>query len=427
MLVTEDGPGGTVRYAMLETLRQYARERLDETGDADRWRRRHAEHYATWADAAEAGAAGPDAVRWVQVVRAEIDNVRAAVGWALDTDDLARQELGARIVARLAVLANFEPEIGIGVLAMLALPVVDALPADLRAQVLSAAGYHALNVGALDQARTLARAAVRDGVVGTSLGSFQPHQNLMVIEMLSGDPAASFAAADEARASLDAVESPFARATLLSSLAAIGATAGQGEQARVDAERGLALARESQNPIALASAYFGLGWSLVRDDPAAALSAFEQYLDLYRSSGIGAGSAGSAYSLAGGLRSMLGNPTGGLEYLREAVVISRDQGLRTQVAAALDWTFGPLLRTASPQPVAIFIGALRDGSLAGLDEFPGVDAARDRALARVRAALGDDVTDRLLAEGAAMAYDDLVAYAVDQVRPPAEPDQEALP
>ena len=40
MLVAETGPDGTTRYAMLETLRQFARERLDETGDTDRWRRR---------------------------------------------------------------------------------------------------------------------------------------------------------------------------------------------------------------------------------------------------------------------------------------------------------------------------------------------------------------------------------------------------
>ena len=39
MLGAETGPDGTTRYAMLETLRQFARERLDETGDTDRWRR----------------------------------------------------------------------------------------------------------------------------------------------------------------------------------------------------------------------------------------------------------------------------------------------------------------------------------------------------------------------------------------------------
>ena len=428
MLVTEDGPSGTVRYAMLETLRQYARERLDETADLDRWRRRHAEYYAEWADAAEVGLAGADAQRWAHDLRAELDNVRAAVGWALDADDPEEQELGVRIVARLSGIANYDHALGIGALALLALAVVDGFPADLRAPVLSAAGYQALNQGAIEQARTLAREAVRDGIVVSGPNPLQPHMNRLVVEMLCGDPAATLAKAEEGRAALDSVDSPYARANFLSNMASFEAIAGRVEQARTDAERGLALARESQNTIALASAYFGLGWSLLRDDPVPALAAFEAFLDLYRSSGLAVGTAGSAYSQAGGLRSRLGDPTGGLEYLREAVIISRDQGLRTQVAAALDWSYGPLLRTGSPRPVATFIGALRAGSLVGMNEFPGVDVARERTLVRVRTTLGDDETDRLLAEGAAMPYDDLVAYALEQLGPPdAEPDAALAP
>ena len=40
MLLPETGPDGSTRYAMLETLRQFGRERLDEAADSDRWRRR---------------------------------------------------------------------------------------------------------------------------------------------------------------------------------------------------------------------------------------------------------------------------------------------------------------------------------------------------------------------------------------------------
>ena len=48
--VAERTDDGTTRYHLLETLRQYAREQLDETGAADDWRRRHAEHYAAFAE-----------------------------------------------------------------------------------------------------------------------------------------------------------------------------------------------------------------------------------------------------------------------------------------------------------------------------------------------------------------------------------------
>ena len=54
---------GAMRYRLLETLRQYGRERLDAAGEADRWRRGHAEHYATVAEAAGEGLRGPRRVR----------------------------------------------------------------------------------------------------------------------------------------------------------------------------------------------------------------------------------------------------------------------------------------------------------------------------------------------------------------------------
>ena len=50
MLVADAAPDASTRYSMLETLRSYARDRLDETGDADAKRRRHAQHYATVAE-----------------------------------------------------------------------------------------------------------------------------------------------------------------------------------------------------------------------------------------------------------------------------------------------------------------------------------------------------------------------------------------
>ena len=99
MLVVEDGPDDTTRYAMLETLRQFARERLEEAGVADHWRRRHAKYYATFTETAGAGLRGPDEVAWMARLVAEFDNLRAAVEWGLDRDDLAERELSVRIVA----------------------------------------------------------------------------------------------------------------------------------------------------------------------------------------------------------------------------------------------------------------------------------------------------------------------------------------
>ena len=63
MLMVEPTSEGTSRFQLLETLRQYALERLEQSGEIDRYRRRHAEHYVSVS--AEIGAAlyGVDEVR----------------------------------------------------------------------------------------------------------------------------------------------------------------------------------------------------------------------------------------------------------------------------------------------------------------------------------------------------------------------------
>ncbi len=109
MVVAEETAEGTTRYQMLETLGQYARERLDEHGDTDRWRRRHAEYFAAWAEEAGPGLEGPDELAWRTRENAELDNLRAAVTWALDRDDPDDIGLALRIIGALAYEATDQP------------------------------------------------------------------------------------------------------------------------------------------------------------------------------------------------------------------------------------------------------------------------------------------------------------------------------
>jgi len=91
---------------MLETLRQYARERLDESDDADAWRRRHAAHYAAFAEGVAPGLVGRDELSTRRRISLELDNLRAAVTWALDSPSPDDTELGIGIVARLGIEAS---------------------------------------------------------------------------------------------------------------------------------------------------------------------------------------------------------------------------------------------------------------------------------------------------------------------------------
>jgi predicted ATPase/class 3 adenylate cyclase len=100
LVVVDDTDDGSVRYRLLETIRQYARERLDASGDPVAVRRRHADHYVALAEAAGPELRGHEHLEWTNVVIRDVDNLRAALDWAVET---ASPEYALRLVAPLAV------------------------------------------------------------------------------------------------------------------------------------------------------------------------------------------------------------------------------------------------------------------------------------------------------------------------------------
>jgi predicted ATPase len=71
------------RYRMLETIRDYAREKLEQGGDAAAVTARHCEHYFAVAKAANHGLRGPQQADWIWKLEVELDNVRNAIALAL--------------------------------------------------------------------------------------------------------------------------------------------------------------------------------------------------------------------------------------------------------------------------------------------------------------------------------------------------------
>jgi non-specific serine/threonine protein kinase len=83
-LVVVDAQGREARYRLLETLRQFARDRLDESGSGDEFRLRHARFFRDVAVEAGHNIRGPDEVRWWERIDIELDNLRQAMTWAMD-------------------------------------------------------------------------------------------------------------------------------------------------------------------------------------------------------------------------------------------------------------------------------------------------------------------------------------------------------
>ena len=95
-LVLAEEQHGSVRYRLLETIRQFAFGRLEETAEATAARDSHVAYFLELAELAEPMMRGPDALEWVDRLDAEHDNLRAALAWSLEQDgDAALRLSGA--------------------------------------------------------------------------------------------------------------------------------------------------------------------------------------------------------------------------------------------------------------------------------------------------------------------------------------------
>jgi predicted ATPase len=101
-LVREDDGAGEPRFGLLETIRTYATERLQERADQQALRERHAAYYLALAETAEPALRSAQQVAWLQRLDQETGNLRATLSWLLAQGELVQVvRLGA-----VAVLVN---------------------------------------------------------------------------------------------------------------------------------------------------------------------------------------------------------------------------------------------------------------------------------------------------------------------------------
>jgi predicted ATPase/DNA-binding SARP family transcriptional activator len=156
---------GAARYDIHELVRQYAGEKLEQAGETETIRRRHAEYFLALAEAAEphltAMLHGPDQVSWLARLSAEHDNLRTALAWSLArTGD---RQLGLQLAGTLNFYWMYRGHIREGSGWLVALLPYEAdhaatprkMPLRVRAKALMAAGNLAEQHGRLVEARAL--------------------------------------------------------------------------------------------------------------------------------------------------------------------------------------------------------------------------------------------------------------------------------
>ncbi len=86
LILVESEVDGSNRYRMLETVRQYTREKLLDSGEPGEVRNRHLDFFMHLAESAEPHLRSWQQVEWLDRLETELDNLRAALEWALEED-----------------------------------------------------------------------------------------------------------------------------------------------------------------------------------------------------------------------------------------------------------------------------------------------------------------------------------------------------
>jgi hypothetical protein len=408
LLNSDRGHPGPTRYQMLESLRHYARERLDAGGVADETRRRHARYYATGAAEINSGLRGPDEVLWLPRFDAELENFRAAISWALDSALEDDQMLAMTMLGELVSPSVVSNNIFGGVDDQVTDQVVELArrsASPYAGLVLAAACINAWYRGNFSHGRELAREAMQG--VRTS-----PHPGgLLTLSLMFADPPSLAGELAGALHVLDEVGADRRDYALVRG-AATGQAAlfGNLTLARQEAPIALEVARGIGNPTQLGLALHGFGLAFCESDPAAAQAALEEAIQTapYTNRSTFA----RVRALLAVLQARGGDPGASVGTLREALESAHINGDRPGLADCLLRGCGVMAALGEYETAAVLWGAVTEGIFGRLI-FPPIEiSAHNEFMATVRSLLGDDSYIAATARGAAMTYEQITTFAL---------------
>lgn len=419
LVTTESTDDGTTRYGLLETLRQYARERLDEEGTSDHWRRRHAEYFAELSETIAPMLMSPDEIAARHRLHADLDNLRAAVGWALDRADRDDNELGVRIPAALVDESTMGRSSGITEWAARALPFLDTTTPARRYRLRACIAYDGHATADFERCREFALAALSEPIPPEVDDCTIAHLALAGSYAFEGKIAEAVDAAERAMALAESRGAPeWVSAITLAVIAMHQLGNGLRAEGLRDAERSLVLARRSRIPSCVVMATYALGWALSFDQPEAAIATLSETVELCEAGAIDAVRAPALCQRAV-LRLQAGRLADAVPDIRAGFERSVEIADSLTIGAATLATVSALVQAGQAEQSATVLGALDAGVIwsYGASGYGIFDASE--VAPTVEATAGPDAYRAAHARGAAMSYDDAIAFlrsALDGLR-----------
>jgi non-specific serine/threonine protein kinase len=363
LVETEDGEP---RYAMLETMREFAAERAREAGGTDDLSCRHAGYYLDLAETAEDHLVSAEQTEWLNRLEREHDNLRAALGWAVQSE---ATETGLRLAGALWRFWWQRGYLSEGIAwfdQLLQQP--QAVSTLVRARALNGAGNLNWTRGDLEKAWRL-------------------HTECLALRRELGDDAEI--------------------AKSLNNLGLVATYLERESDAVAYFEESLEMHRRIGHQRPIAGVLVNLGELVMQQgDLTRADDLIQESLRLYREFGDPRGTADSLHNL-GGLSCDLQQFDRARAYLAESVALYAEVGDQHGIASCLQDYAAVLLADGEIERTAWLLGCATHirATLGG--RMTPVELARYEALlAATRTALGSDAFTAAMAHGAALPIDD---------------------
>ena len=417
------GEGDSVRHRLLEPIRQYARQKLEESGEAEEVRRRHAAYFLTLAEEAEPRLRGPQDKEWLDRLEAEHDNMRAALSWALESEEV---ELALRLGGALGTTFwSAHGHMGEGRKWLEeALAKADSrASAAARIKALQAVFRLTFEQNDHDRTQAIAQEAMElsaEVEIGSSLAA-SLRMMLAGPAWIRGDYERGKELLEESLSLSRGADDKGMIVEALQMLAII--TDGLGDRARAKEiyQEGIALCREAGVAYLLPNLLLDLGYFLILEgdyEQGAVLN--EEAAALYLEHGYRTG-LNYALDNQGWAALLQGDHEQAKSYYEESLVVSKEIGDKMIASESLDG-------------LACISGArgeaLRAGRLFGAAQAlqvrqavafqtPQAEAWRQPYRATARSQVGEAAWEEVLAQGRAMTLEEAIEYALSEEEPSA--------
>ena len=416
-LVSNPGHRQAARYRLLETVRQYAEDRLRESGEAGSVQGRHLDWYLDLAERAEPELQGPEQRHWLDRLEQEHDNLRAGLGWALERGN-------AEAALRLAgALWGFWYVRGYWTEGRRWLETVVAA---------SHAGGRALRAKAVNATAVLmwaqgdygaAAARCEEGIalcreIGDGSGlAFSLNLNALILRH-RGDYGRATEILEESLGLRRDLGDRWGVASSLNSLGIIASYRGDYGGATRFFEESLTLRKDLGDRGGIAESLYFLGIVMFHQgDHRRAAGYFEHCLSLFRELGDRSGTASTLHNL-GMVAQFLGESDRAARLYGESLSLRADLGDKQGIAECLERLAELARARGEPRRAARLAGAaetVREGRGSGGDPSPprvvagGVPGHPDRG-AQTKRAAADLAAAR--AEGRSMSQEQAIEYAL---------------